>query len=746
MRLLASHIRFRITYQFLLGMVFLCAVSFPVFGQNITLKNPSVERSGQRVTSIMFRTSDIVTLSWKESTDGLNLKIGQIPGTYGLKTIRMRGTQESSFSPGVIGLPVGVYYGVITNATSNTFTEIQIEASTDAQTRYSVEFMFVVESVAAPRIISPQGTITERVPTFQWEAIPGVVSYAIIVSSTNFEISLGPTGEAKVEGVNPFWIHLTPNTAALYGERTNSNPLVEFNSLPLVPGKTYYYTVLNAYSKVDPSLLSYVFGSVVSFTLENKSTLTPAALVHPTRNTRVVGDDFVEFTWAPVVGAVSYDLSIFERVKDVSSLSDVQVFSGNTPNEFLNVSANRVFREGDYRWFIIANDREGAGSISEFGTFHYDAEMGRFLYHTKSAVDGADVLGVVVKARSTDGGYNPSNSYVKSNGAVFQDSLVVGNYEFTTSKVGFADKVIPVQIRKGQLTSFDILLSPLPSRINGQVVDQNGFPVENVTVSFTGVASGDLSTTNTSSAGIFSKNVPAGTFRISATKAGYRASIPITVSVLENQSISLPVPLRIINDHVSISGRVTNQDGIPISQAEVKATLGTQSHSIVTNGDGRWSLALSEGVWTVSASKEGFLAPVPRELSLFAQDVLPNIDFVLIQQASRIEGTVVGTKTLSDGRVEKVTLVGATVKAYPISGPGVSVKTDNLGRYSLDLGTGFYTVFTEADGYDRTQQFDFIIRPNEIFRDVKFTVEELTSTTFGRVVDAKGVGIEGLPS
>ncbi|MDA1029116.1 MAG: carboxypeptidase regulatory-like domain-containing protein [Bacteroidetes bacterium] len=744
MRLLASHIWLRISHQFLLGVVFLCAVSFPAFGQNITLKSPSVERGGQHVISIMFRTSDVVTLSWKESIEGLNFKIGQIPGTYGLKSIRMRGNQASSFSPGVVGLPVGVYYGVITNATSNTFTEIQIEASANAQIRYSAEFMFVVESVVAPRIISPKGTITERVPTIEWEAIPGVVSYAIIVSSTPFTISLGPTGEAKVEGVNPVWIHLTTNTSARYGERPETNPLVEFNPLPLVPGRTYYYTVLNAYSKVDPSLLSYVIGSVVSFTLQDRGTLTPAQLIHPTRNTRVVGDDFVEFSWAPVVGAVSYDLSVYERITDVSALSDVQVFSGNTPNEFLTVSASRVFREGDYRWFIIANDREGAGSVSDFGTFHYDAEMGSFVYHTKSAIDGADVLGVVVKGRSTDGGYNPSNSYINSNGAIFLDSLVVGNYEFTATKIGFAEKIIPVQIRKGELISFDILLNPLPSRINGQVVDQNGFPVENVSLSFNGVASGELFTTKTNSAGIFSKDITAGTFRIAATKAGYRASIPITVSVLENQSISLPTPLRIIHDNVSISGRVTNQDGIPISQAEVTATLGTQSHSIVTNGDGRWSLALSEGVWTVSANKEGFLAPVPRELSLFAQDVITNIDFVLIQQASRIEGTVLGTKTLSDGRVEKITLVGATVKAYPLSGPGISVKTDNLGRYSLDLGTGFYSVFTEADGYDRSQQFDFIIRPNEIFREVKFTVEELTSTTFGRVVDAKGVGVEGV--
>jgi hypothetical protein len=418
MRLFASEISLRWCRQLLLAtLVSVCWV-LPAFGQNVTLKSPLVVRGGSTTTTIMFRSADVVTIRWQEANSDLNLKIGQIPGTYGLKSIRMRGDRESSFSPEVVGLPVGVYYGILTNASSNSFTEIQIEASTNPDIRYSTEFLFVVESLVAPRVIAPRGTISDRVPTFQWEPVPGVVSYAVIISSTPFTISLGPSGEPNVEEISPVWLHLTTNTSALYGERTETNPLVEFNPLPLVPGQTYYYTILNAYSKSDPGLLSYVIGNVVSFSLENSGTLAPANLVHPTKNVRLAGEEVTEFSWEPVDGAISYDVSVYERIKDVSAISDVQVFSGNTPNPFITISSKSVFRQSEYRWFVIANDREGAGSVSGFGAFRYAADMGTFEFSTTSSSSGAEILGVVVKGRSTDGGYNPSNRWINSNGSL----------------------------------------------------------------------------------------------------------------------------------------------------------------------------------------------------------------------------------------------------------------------------------------------------------------------------------------
>ena len=711
--------------------------------QSITLRLPQVQRGNNQEATLLFRPSDIVTIRWKESISGLKLKIGSNPGFYGLKTIQMRGDRSSSFTPNIIGLPVGVYYAVLTDANAETFTQIQIEASADVSLHYSREFKFAVESESTPRAIYPRGMITERVPTFEWEAIPGVVAYALIVSSSPFTIKSSNGRISAVEGLNPVWIHLSTDTSALYGEAAEANPLIQFSASPLVPGHTYYYTILNAYAKTDPVFLSVVIGPVVSFTLQDRGALDKPILTFPVGDEVILGEDEVSLQWDAVSGALSYEVSIFERLHESGATSDLQVFSASTPNSSLSVPALEVFRRGEYVWFVIANDEIGAASVSGFATFQYTTEMGDFTFETRSSDNGAELLGVTVQVSSTDGGYNPPNPHVNTSSISFSDSLVVGNYQFRASKDGFADLTVPVQIRSGTRARVQLNLTPLPSKITGQVVDGSGVPVSDVSIDFTNIVTDAQHRTSSNIDGFFSQDLTAGTFRIVASKEGYRAAPAITISVLDNQILTLPTPLVVVDDQVSLSGRVTNQDGIPISQVRVRAVLGIEEHETITDGNGVWSLELSQGQWTLSVSKEGFLAPLDRVLNLLAGDALTNINFVLVQQASRIEGRVQGIRTFPDGRQEIFPLSGAEVIAYPLAGSGTSTTTDDQGRFLLDLGTGSYSIFAKKQGFDTNGQFELIMKANQTFRDVSFQLKELNSIVFGAVVDARGNGIEG---
>lgn len=110
--------------------------------QNLTIKPPQIERGGVVVNSVLFRSDDTVTLDWEEATSGLTFRVGLEPGEYGFTDIQMRGTQQTRFSPEVVGLPVGIYYGVLTNSTERTYAEIQIDASGDPDVRYSREIRF----------------------------------------------------------------------------------------------------------------------------------------------------------------------------------------------------------------------------------------------------------------------------------------------------------------------------------------------------------------------------------------------------------------------------------------------------------------------------------------------------------------------------------------------------------------------------------------------------------------------------
>ena len=123
--------------------------------------------------------------------------------------------------------------------------------------------------------------------------------------------------------------------------------------------------------------------------------------------------------------------------------------------------------------------------------------------------------------------------------------------------------------------------------------------------------------------GVFSRDLLPGTYSILATKQGYRPAPVITVSVAENQTLTLPDPLVVVDDEVFLSGRVVNQDGIPVPQARIEAASPDVVLETVTDGNGLWSLELNQDAWSVSASKEGFLSPLPIDLNLFAGDAFP---------------------------------------------------------------------------------------------------------------------------
>jgi hypothetical protein len=714
-----------------------------VDAQNLTFRPPQVERNGDVQTSVLFRSSDTVTIRWEESTEGLSFRIGLEPGEYGYKSIRMRGERSSQFTPEVVGLPVGVYYGVLTDSDAETYTEIQIDASSDPDIHYSREIRFAVESEQSPRIIGPRGSTPDRVPTFEWEAIPGVTAYALVVSNSPFTISSSGGQITDIEGLNPVWIHLTTETSARYGERAETNPLIQFAASALVPGRTYYFSILNAYSTTDPAFLSVVLGPIASFALENRGTLDPPFLTSPEEGVTLSTGQEVSLEWDPVPGALSYDVSVFERLQDDGFSSDLQIFAANTSNTSITLPAREVLRRGLYRWFVIANDREGAASVSETASFRYDTPMGRFTFETRASTDGEELIGATVAVRSTDGGYSPANPFVNRNGPTFSDSLSVGNYEFTASKDGYGDVTVAVAIRENERTQVPIFMPPLPSRIIGQVVDGENAPVQNATVSMTEIVSGEEFDASTSSNGVFSVDVIPGTFEIRVTKSGYRPAPVITVSVSEDQSLNLPDPIVIIDDEVAVSGRVVNQDGIAVPQARIRAVFADQIQETVTDGTGQWNLDLSEGTWDISASKEGFLAPLPREFSLRAGDVFSNINFVLIQQASRIEGSVQGVLIRPDGVQDVFPLADATVTAWPLAGEAVSTQTDSQGRFLLDLGTGAYRVSARAPGYDPNGTFDFVLEANQTIRDVRLRLQSWTSTVFGTVVDSQGERVDG---
>jgi len=748
MHLTSSEHIVRRSRQVLLPAVVSFVLAFlPVFlagiasAQNLTLKPPQIERRGVQVNSVLFRADDIVTLGWQEAISGLTFRIGLEPGEYGFTDIQMRGTEQSRFTPEVVGLPVGIYYGVLTNSSNRTFAEIQIDASGDPDIRYSREIRFAVESGEVARLIEPRGTISEPVPTFSWEPVSGVSAYVLVVSTTPFTNAEGASQIQDIRGLSPVWIHLTAETSVRYGASGTST--VDLSASSLVPGRSYYYAVLNAYSLSDPAFVSQILGPVVSFTMQDRGALDVPVLISPDEGATLSAGQTVTLAWDPVAGGLSYDVIVFEQLFSGTSSTDRQIYATNTSNSSIILPAREVLRRGSYRWFVIANDREGAASVSQTGSFDYESPMGRFRFETTSAADGADLIGVSVTVRSTDGGYRPASPFVNRTMPSLEDSLTTGSYVFTASKDGYEDTEVGVTIDQDELTLVPIALPPLLSRMIGQVIDGNGAPVANASVTLTNIIGSESYQDATSANGVFSVSVTPGTYELRVTKAGYRPAAPITVSVAENQTLNIPEPFVVIDDEVLMSGRVINQDGIPVPQARILAASGDLVQETITDGDGQWNLDLSEGTWDISTLKEGFLASLPRTFSLRAGDVFSNINFILVQQASRIQGSVVGYRVAADGSQDVFPLASATVTARPLFGDATTVQADAQGRFLMDLGTGAYRISASADGFDPNGVLDFVLEANEAIRDVRFELQAWTARVIGAVVDGRGNRIDG---
>jgi len=106
-------------------------------------------------------------------------------------------------------------------------------------------------------MISPIGNITNFSPVFQWEKVPGVPYYLLVLSDKEVVILEDPvTGEFELEGANFIWANLTSANSVVYG---TMDPSGNFTSIPppLAPGTHYYWFVLNCYGNT-PELISTV--------------------------------------------------------------------------------------------------------------------------------------------------------------------------------------------------------------------------------------------------------------------------------------------------------------------------------------------------------------------------------------------------------------------------------------------------------------------------------------------------------
>lgn len=306
----------------------------------------------------------------------------------------------------------------------------------------------------------------------------------------------------------------------------------------------------------------------------------------------------------PVAGAT---VSFSGPVNTSVQTDDTGFFLVEIPEGFYTATAHAPgFRAAERNVAVVAKP--------EPVEIHFVLEVGEKGGAVGTVTDSAtgDALaGVNVQAGTAAVATDADGSYLLE--------LVEGSHVLRFEKPGYFAQERDVTVIPGQFSQVDVALTFGFRSLRGVVTDEDGEPVQGVTVR---VAALGLETV-TDEEGAFALDVPAGEYIVELAKAGFLTKTVAAV-VPHGQVTVLNVQL---DDNTGrLVGAVTDTDGIPVQGAKVAiAALGLETE---TGEDGRYEFpAVVVGTWRVSVTHDAYFDQASTVTIAFGETTIQ--DFVL---------------------------------------------------------------------------------------------------------------------
>jgi len=239
-------------------------------------------------------------------------------------------------------------------------------------------------------------------------------------------------------------------------------------------------------------------------------------------------------------------------------------------------------------------------------------------------------------------------SHTDSSGKYSLDNnLPSGIYLVTTvNPSGHAPKIVGgLNVTAGSTTTLNLNLDP-SGIISGKVTSSSGQPVPRASIT----ARSGTSTANTTSDSDgnyrITDGLGTGTYSVKAI-SGLISNLVNDINVVQGQetsnvSITLAVP-----PSGTVTGKVTDSNGSPISYATVDAQGSTGSVSVVTDENGNYAITgLTAGSYKVTAIANGFQSASQNSVTVTANTVSSDVNFGLSTVTSgTISGIVIAYAT-----------------------------------------------------------------------------------------------------
>jgi hypothetical protein len=664
-----------------------------------------------------FPHNEALTLSWVEPYPmKARLEYGSAPGQYS-GSLPETADGEVTFTPSMIGMGLGRQYCRVTDGAVA-----------------SDPFPITIESENAALMLTPLGNIKNLAPTFSWERVPGVPYYMVICSDRKILIIEDPeTGEFSVEGADPIWAVLTPESSVPYGV---PDPTGTFTSVPapLVPGQSYWWVVLNCYGN-SAELTSPVQSGFSKFTVDlPPPDLAPPFPISPENGARISHKD-ITFKWAASKGATAYHLYPF-KIENESGIETAralweQIIS-TTDTEYAYPSRNRL-TTGKYKWNVAAVAANGLEVPAETREFYYEAPTAYLSIFTfdnkgteKNESDDIPLPRVTIHYSAIEGVYSAFPASTDLHGVRESVVIVPGTYIFTVEKEGFDTLVDTLTFYEEEHKTLSFRLSPSRSTINGTVVDNfDANVIDAVITAQHNLHQEMVKKSFSDGSGNFTLSLVPGPYQLAAEKKGYKSSPPLSVSVDNGQIKSLQQPLTLEKNTNQVYGTVLNTSQQQVYGANVILQGGSSRLTCLTDANGYFSFMAQEGSWSLGVEKDGFVSPESRQVTVAGgQRLQVSPPLVLKPDAAIILGHV------SDG---KRNVADVRIKAVAIAGEALSTSSDAYGQFSLNVPSGVYKITAEKAHYSFDQSLQLTLNAGETFSGMELVLTAAQAKVRGKI-------------
>jgi 5-hydroxyisourate hydrolase-like protein (transthyretin family) len=264
------------------------------------------------------------------------------------------------------------------------------------------------------------------------------------------------------------------------------------------------------------------------------------------------------------------------------------------------------------------------------------------------SVTSAALSGIAVYASSSTSGFAAAAVTNSSGKYTMNTNLGTGTYNVSVLLPAghISNTITGVAVTAGNQYTVNVPLNP-SGIISGRVTTTTGTPVAGASVTASAGTNFGFATTNATGYYRITDGLDTGSYTVFASYGGGFATAT-GVSVTRGQETgNVDLQLTLLPSG-TITGRVTNTTGSPISLAYVSAEGLTGSGSAYTDDNGVYTIntGLLTGTYNVTAEATGYGAMSQTGVSVTIGQTTPNIDFQLVAIPSgRISGFVQATGT-----------------------------------------------------------------------------------------------------